>query len=65
MKTDTETFKTIQDLYSLYKTEVELSDLKPLSKKTYLINATNFIRWINEGFEPGERMKNVLPEQQT
>jgi hypothetical protein len=57
MKTDIEYLSKIHDLLLTYKIEVELSSMKPLTKKIYIDHANNFVRWVSNDFEPGARLK--------
>ncbi len=36
-----------------YEAEVTASRLKPSSKRTYLLHARHFVRWLGGDFEPG------------
>ena len=36
-----------------YKAEVKNSSLSPTTKDTYVLHATNFVRWLNGDFQPG------------
>jgi len=36
-----------------YETEVKRSKLRPVSKRSYLIHARQFVRWIEDDFAPG------------
>ena len=37
-----------------YKDEVMATPLADSSKRTYIPHAENFVRWLDEDFEPGE-----------
>lgn len=43
----------IDRLLTRYLQEVSQSNLKPLSAKTYQMQAVNFVRWIRGDFKPG------------
>ena len=36
-----------------YKAEVKESGLSPTTKDTYVLHATNFVRWLEDDFQPG------------
>ena len=36
-----------------YKAEVKESGLSPTTKDTYVLHATNFVRWLEDDFRPG------------
>ena len=57
MKTTTQDLERIKDLFLLYKAQIELSEMKPLTKKIYITHAENFVRWASGEFVPGERLK--------
>jgi len=61
MKTSNEVIKEIERLLNIYSEEVlELEKkeiLKEKTAKTYLLHSKNFVRWIKEEFEPGNRKK--------
>jgi len=53
MKTTAETFYIIEKLLDRYLKEIEDSGAKPLTKKVYIKNTQNFVRWIAGDFTPG------------
>ena len=53
MKTNAETLSVIENLLLRYKQEIEASAAKPLTKKIYIKNTQNFVRWIAGNFHPG------------
>lgn len=55
MKTNAEMMLVIERLFDSYRHEVESSSAKPLTKKVYIKNTENFIRWIAGSFHPGAR----------
>ena len=57
MKTDIQNVSVINDLLLIYKSEIELTTMKPLTKKMYTEHAQNFVRWISGDFVPGSRLK--------
>ena len=36
-----------------YRQEVEETELTPSTKRTYIVHATNFVRWMKHDFHPG------------
>lgn len=57
MKTDMQHLEKINDLFLLFKEEVERTTMKPLSKKIYIEHAQNFVRWASGDFIPGGKIK--------
>lgn len=55
MKTTLKILAEIRQLHKQYATEIDRSNLKPLSAKVYKMHSENFIRWIEGDFQPGER----------
>ena len=52
-KVSKETLILIRDALERYQEEVIATSLKPSSKKTYLLHAEHFVRWLADDFEPG------------
>lgn len=44
----------VQEALDRYRSVVEQSELRPLSKQTYLLHADQFVRWLADDFIPGE-----------
>jgi len=57
MKTDNKTLGEILKLHAQYVQEIELSGIKPLSAEIYKTNSHNFVRWIQNEFAPGSKIK--------
>ncbi|OJV13996.1 MAG: hypothetical protein BGO21_20465 [Dyadobacter sp. 50-39] len=55
MRTNLDILTEIRQLHKKYITEIDTSDLKPLSAKIYKTHSENFIRWIEGDFQPGQR----------
>lgn len=55
MRTNLNVLAEIRRLHRQYITEIDNSDLKPLSGKIYRTHSENFIRWIEGVFQPGQR----------
>lgn len=48
-----ETVRTLERLLEDYEPEVEHSSLTRNSKRTFLLHASQFVRWTKDDFEPG------------
>ncbi|MCS5422270.1 MULTISPECIES: hypothetical protein [Psychrilyobacter] len=59
MKVSKGLLKKLEELYSQYEKEVPKTEeneyLKANTRKTYLLHSNNFMRWLKNDFEPGER----------
>jgi len=53
MRTDCETFATIERLLETYTRSVLDAPLTPTSQKNYIDFADRFVRWIEGRYEPG------------
>ena len=62
MQTDHNSLTEINRLLEKYMSEIESSNLKPLTANIYLTNAKNFVRWIEGEFTPGARIKKQRNE---
>ena len=51
-----ESLKAVQEALERYVRIVEASRLRRLTKDTYILHARNFVRWLDDGFEPGSRL---------
>ncbi|MCF0075780.1 DUF2442 domain-containing protein [Dyadobacter sp. CY261] len=51
----------IDRLLTRYLQEVSQSNLKPLSAKTYQMQAINFVRWMKGDFKPGSGKRKKSP----
>ena len=47
----------VQEALRLYIAEVEKAKLQPSTIQSYLLNAKNFVRWLEGDFEPGGKTK--------
>lgn len=45
--------REVQDALEQYRNEVEISNLKHKTKKTYIRHSGTFVRWLNDDFTPG------------
>jgi hypothetical protein len=49
--------KMVQEALERYILVVEASNCRPSSKRTYLLHARHFVRWLDGDFEPGGTLK--------
>ena len=52
-RVSTKSLEEIDAAYKQYTLEVNGSSLTPATKRTYLLHAHNFVRWLNFDFQPG------------
>jgi hypothetical protein len=52
-KIPAQTLREVEQALEQYIAAVNASRLTPQSKKTYLLHGKNFVRWLNNDFEPG------------
>ena len=45
--------KSVRIALREYEAEVKASGLSPTTKDTYILHATNFVRWLEDDFRPG------------
>ncbi len=61
-KVGKEVLVAVQDALEQYEQEVQDAEesgfLTEQTKKTYLLHAKHFVRWLDDDFEPGGRGKN-------
>ena len=55
-KITSQALRQVQDALGQYEIRVEASSLARNSKVTYLLHARNFVRWLDDDFEPGDRL---------
>ena len=60
MKVRPETLREVEEALERYRTEVGKSRLRPSAKRTYLLHSTNFVRWLDDDFEPGGSLEPVM-----
>ncbi len=51
--------RQVQEAYELYEEEVEATGMTIQSKATYLLHAKQFVRWLNDDFEPGRNSRRA------
>ena len=49
--------KEVQDALEQYRKEVAATLMTPSTKDTYLLHSTNFVRWLDDDFEPGATLE--------
>ncbi len=60
MKTDNKTLNEIIKLHQQYVKDIDESGMKQLSANIYKVNSLNFIRWIQNDFQPGSKIKSKM-----
>ena len=56
-KVNPEILEAVQEALHRYVDAVEASRLSPESKKTYKEHPANFVRWLDDDFEPGANVR--------
>ena len=57
-KVSLEVLAVVEDALKRYRMAVDATNLKAGVKGTYIRGASQFVRWLDGDFEPGERLKN-------
>lgn len=57
MKIHADALQQVRQALSQYTREVEATDMTDSTKKTYLLHAENFVRWLAGEFVPGTRAR--------
>ena len=52
-----ETLEDVKQAFEEYKKVVDATGMSDQSKLTYIDNADQFIRWLDDDFEPGVNVK--------
>ena len=52
-KVSPEVLEIVQKALAQYVLEVQKSELSEVTKKTYITHPYNFVRWLDDKFEPG------------
>ena len=47
----------VKEALEKYRRVVESTGLQPSTKQTYLLHAENFVRWLDDEFEPGVNLR--------
>ena len=50
--------KQVHDALERYRREVGRTGLAPATKRTYLLHAENFVRWLDDDFVPGAKLNS-------
>lgn len=61
-KVTSEVLKAVRDALERYEAEISVTPMTPSTKKTYLLHAGTFVRWLNDDFEPGATLKRLGTE---
>ena len=56
-KIDRTCLEAVKNAYEEYAKEVTLSGLSHKSKQTYTNHAEQFVRWLDDDFEPGGHLR--------
>ena len=56
-KINAEALKAVKGAFSKYEDEINGTNLSSNSKRTYIDRANNFVRWLEDDFEPGGTLK--------
>lgn len=56
-KVSSEVLKAVQDALERYEVEISGTPMTPSTKRTYILHAGNFVRWLDDDFEPGSTLK--------
>ena len=63
-KINREALNLVMDALDQYEKEVEGTHLKVPSKRTYLLHARHFVRWLEDDFEPGVNVRHLRASNQ-
>ena len=58
-KIDGESLSQVQATLENYEEAVNATLMTEQSKKTYLLHAKNFVRWLDDDFEPGATLRQT------
>ena len=53
-----EALRLVKEALERYEHEVDATDLTPESKRTYIGHAQQFVRWLDDDFEPGVNVRH-------
>ena len=48
----------VQGALDRYEKEVEATNCTPKTKETYILHAQHFVRWLDDDFEPGAKLRS-------
>ena len=49
--------RLVKDALDQYETAVESTNCTEKTKRTYILHARNFVRWLNDDFDPGVNVR--------
>ena len=52
-----EALRLVKNALDQYETEVESTNCTEKTKRTYILHARNFVRWLDDNFEPGSTIR--------
>jgi hypothetical protein len=55
-KVSADAMREVEAALKQYDAEVHASGLQPKTVRTYVLHATNFVRWLKDDFVPGEKV---------
>ena len=64
-KINREALNLVKDALDRYEHEVDATDMTPESKRTYIGHAQQFVRWLDDDFEPGVNVRRRKASNQT
>ena len=53
-----EALRLVNEALERYEHEVDATNLTPESKRTYIGHAQQFVRWLDDDFEPGVNVRH-------
>ena len=56
-KVSSEVLRAVRDALGKYEAEISDTPMTRNTKKTYILHAEHFVRWLNDDFEPGATLK--------
>ena len=56
-KVSQEVLAAVRKALGQWEEEVRDSNLAPKAKNTYLLHPNNFVRWLDDDFKPGARLR--------
>ena len=56
-KISDDALRQVQEAFGRYENEVNAEALAASSKKTYILHAWHFVRWLDDDFEPGGTLR--------
>ena len=56
-KVSSVSLREIREALARYRLEVETTQMTSATKRTYLLHAENFVRWLADDFNPGANVR--------